>query len=300
LPVNLPNPPRPKDAPAPTPQHEDKEEEKKETKERFIVLRANGWSFRSISSKLGVPKSTLFNWEADTATKRAIHVIKSIHIERLQEQYLPSFEEELQKLSTCLARIEHALEKHDFDSMRPEFLLRTSLQLRARLQKLRIHADPSDTLDHGPSPAMNCGCISRSEEVCPEPESLANDTEPKSDTASESSEDRNVSPSALAEIWDTNKKSEPSQPSSPMTSFGEVGTTVRLSEPTDAPNILSSLPGQTEASVNTAIQNDDISLAASFPGSKCTAVPPLPALYTSPITSQVSTTGSGRPARTLW
>src|SRR6266850_3612547 len=108
-----------------------------EPKNAFLVMRANGWSIRSISKELGVPKSTLFNWESDPPTRRAINVCKSLQLEKLQERYIPSFEEELQRLSTCLSRVERALEKQDFDAMRPEFLLRTSLQLRSRLNSLR-------------------------------------------------------------------------------------------------------------------------------------------------------------------
>src|ERR1041384_396975 len=108
-----------------------------EPKNAFLLLRANGWSLGSISKQLGVPKSTLLNWESDAANHRAINVMKSLQLEKLQEKYLPSFEEELQRLSTCLCRIERALEKQDFDKMKPEFLLRTFLQLRSRLNSLR-------------------------------------------------------------------------------------------------------------------------------------------------------------------
>jgi hypothetical protein len=234
------NPPIQPIAPVPAPQHEDKNsKEKNEIKNRFIGLRGQGWSFRSISKKLGVPKSTLFNWESDTANRRAIKVIKSIHVERLQEQHLPSFEDELVKLSTFLARIERALEKHDFDSMRPEFLLRTSLQLRTRLQKLRIDTHPTDTLDDAEIPEINCGRILRSEDQ-DEPSSAAAPSShlpilPSSasiPTPSESSVKSVVNTSSPeTENWDTNKNSELSQPSSPTTSVGEVGTPVPLSQP---------------------------------------------------------------------
>src|SRR2546421_7322059 len=89
-----------------------------DSKNSFLLMRANGWSFRSISEKLGVPKSTLFNWESDGSTRREINVMKSLQLEKLQERYIPSFEEELQKLSTCLSRVERALEKQDFETMR--------------------------------------------------------------------------------------------------------------------------------------------------------------------------------------
>src|SRR6058998_582523 len=88
-------------------------------KKAFLLMRANGWSLRSISKELGVPKSTLFNWESEPPTRRAINVLKSLHVEKLQERYIPSFEEELEKLSIFVARVERALERRDFDAMRP-------------------------------------------------------------------------------------------------------------------------------------------------------------------------------------
>src|SRR6185503_8122292 len=125
-----------------------------EPKNAFLLLRANGWSLRSISQQLGVPKSTLFNWESDVTTRHTINVIKSLQLEKLQERYIPSFEEELQKLSNTLARVERALEKQDFEAMRPEFLLRTSLQLRSRLNNLRSDIQPTRTLNRGELPPI--------------------------------------------------------------------------------------------------------------------------------------------------
>src|SRR5438034_6727290 len=135
-----------------------------EPKNAFLLLRANGWSLRSISQELGIPKSTLFNWESDPPTRRAINVLKSLQLEKLQERYIPSFEEELQKLSTLLGRVESALAVQDLYAMRPEFLLRTSLQLRSRLNKLRSDISPTHTLNDGEVPEMPLpGCISRSQ-----------------------------------------------------------------------------------------------------------------------------------------
>src|SRR5205823_1181148 len=105
-------------------------------------------------------------WESDPVTRRAINVLKSLQIEKLQERYIPSFEEELQRLSTCLSRVERALEKQDFDAMRPEFLLRTSLQLRSHLNKLRSDISPTHTLNEGGIPQLRLpGCISRSQTI---------------------------------------------------------------------------------------------------------------------------------------
>src|SRR5205085_11979751 len=82
---------------------------------------------------------------------------------------IPSFEEELQQLSTCLSRVERALDKHDFEAMRPEFLLRTALNLRSRLNQYRSNLQPGRALQQGELPPLPvAGCISRTESEIPD------------------------------------------------------------------------------------------------------------------------------------
>lgn len=130
----------------------------------FFLLRANGWSIGKISERLQIPRSTLWHWE--DKHRRQIKVMKSFQLEALQEKYLPSIEEELRQLSQRLSRIDALLDKQDFAQARPEFLFRASLQLRARLQKLRSNVAAhcaDETLGQNPLPFL--GCISRSEDV---------------------------------------------------------------------------------------------------------------------------------------
>src|SRR3954463_8482846 len=106
-----------------------------EPRTAFLVMRANGWSLGRISQRIGVPRSTLFYWEREK--RETIHAMKCLQIEKLQEKNIPSFEEELQHMSASLTRIESALEKHDYQKMRPEALLYASMQLRARFHRFR-------------------------------------------------------------------------------------------------------------------------------------------------------------------
>ena len=191
----------------------------------------------SISRQLGLPKSTLFNWESDPSNHRAINVMKSLQLEKLQEKYIPSFEEELQRLSTCLNRIECALEKQDYDAMRPEFLLRTSLQLRSRLNKLRSDVQPSRTLDHGELPPNPLpGCITRSQSEIPDsdefgvPASAGRASNlPETPHSCQNNEIPNAE--VLPPRWDENKNFSEPQPSAPATSNDQNSTIVPNSTP---------------------------------------------------------------------
>ena len=130
-----------------------------EPKVAFVVMRANGWSLGKISEKLNIPRSTLFEWGGNL--QQEIHIMKCYQLEKLQEKYIPSFEEELQQLSSYLARVERALQKHEFDNMRPEFLLHTAMQLRSRLNEFRSDTSPNVPIEQGIMIIVS---------YCPEPE----------------------------------------------------------------------------------------------------------------------------------
>jgi hypothetical protein len=274
-------------------------------KNAFLLMRSNGWSFGSISQKLGIPKSTLFHWESDTATRRTIDVMKSIQLERLQERYLPSFEEELQKLSDCLFRVERALEKQDFEAMRPEFLLRTSLQLRSRLNKLRTDIQPTRTLDQGELPPNPLpGCISRSptdldDALAFDPSLSEAANVSATATEKENSTQRNVTSavadkpsttqtaennaSADAKKLDENKNSSETKPSSSVTSADQNGTIVPFSRPScgDTP---SPSPGRERygdlatplSKIPVHVGADQISLTAGFQSARAPGSPQIP------------------------
>jgi hypothetical protein len=285
-------------------------------KNAFLLLRGNGWSFGSISKKLGIPKSTLFNWESDFSTRRAIDVMKSLQLEKLQERYIPSFEEELQQLSSCLFRVERALEKQDYDAMRPEFRLRTSLQLRSRLNKLRSDSQPTRTLDRGellPNPLP--GCISRSptdldDALAFDPSSISQAARVSAAaTDKENASQQNVTARAADEPsttqtaestastdgkkWDENKNLSETSPSSSAASADQNGTIVPFSRPSCG-NIPSPAPGQERygelatplSKIPVHVGADQISLTAGF---RTTRSPESPGVTSRPIPQKPST-----------
>ena len=56
------------------------------TKERFVELRAQGWSFDRIASKLDVSKNTLIGWSENLELE--IQNAKQIQLDRLREMHL--------------------------------------------------------------------------------------------------------------------------------------------------------------------------------------------------------------------
>jgi hypothetical protein len=127
----------------------------------FLTLRANGWSLDKIAKHINVSKGTVWSW--DVKHQAEIHLLKHMQLERVQEQYLPSYEEELKGLALQLARVEEALAKQNLATMSPAFLMQTSLQIRDRLSKMRQQA-PLRTVKHGPiEPLPVTGCVTRDE-----------------------------------------------------------------------------------------------------------------------------------------
>ena len=250
-----------------------------EPKNVFIIMRGNGWSLGKISSKLNVPKSTLFHWEAEEETRRSIDVYKSVQLEKLQEKYIPSFEEELGKLAGCLARVEHALEKHDFETLPPQFLLRTSLQLRSRLHKLRSDVQPSRTLHEAESqPLPVPGCISRSLCEVPDLEEVESSPSPLwgegQGEVSEIQGEVRQSESQNGTKRDENQNSGKPDYSTPATSNEPNGTIVPFSSPhTPGRERYGDLavPLPTIADAHT---NEQIALAAGCPAPETPAQPP--------------------------
>ena len=129
---------------------------------QFMTLRANGWSLDKIAKQINVSKSTLWGW--DVKHQNEVHLLKHMQLERVQEQYLPSYEEELKCISTQLNRIDAALATHDLSTMAPAFLMQMSLQYRDRLSKMR-HQAPLRTVQIGPvEPLPVTGCVTSDSE----------------------------------------------------------------------------------------------------------------------------------------
>jgi hypothetical protein len=105
-----------------------------EIRNRFIELRAQGWSLQRIAAELHVAKRTLVDWNRDA--QHEIRGLKDLELEALHERILVSHEEELTRLTAQLNRIETVLAKRNLDCLSTESLFVLAATVRAQLRRL--------------------------------------------------------------------------------------------------------------------------------------------------------------------
>jgi transcriptional regulator len=103
-----------------------------ETKERFIELRAKGWSFDKIAKELGKAKQTLIDWSKELQEEIANR--KSLELEALYESYFLLKENRLQTLGVILTKIKKELEKRDLSDVPTDKLLDLLLKYETQLK----------------------------------------------------------------------------------------------------------------------------------------------------------------------
>jgi len=124
-----------------------------DTKNRFIELRAKGWSLARIAAHLDVAKRTLVDWNQHSQTE--IRTLKAVELEALQEKLLASHEAELTQLNDHLQRIETELVKRSLVVVSTENLYRLAAQLRRQLQQTRLTPALPGEIEPPPAPALN-------------------------------------------------------------------------------------------------------------------------------------------------
>jgi transposase len=109
------------------------------TKERFIVLRAEGRSFESIAEELNVSKTTLITWSQKL--NREINNARYLAYQRLIEQYKMTKIDSINSLMQQLQKINNAIDEKDIKelSYKDLILLKEKLinQLNGEASKMR-------------------------------------------------------------------------------------------------------------------------------------------------------------------
>ena len=104
-----------------------------ETKERFIELRAKGWSFDKIAKETGKAKQTLIDWSKELQDEIANR--KALELEALYETYYLLKEAKIKKYGAILSKITDELESRDFADVRTGRLLELYLLYFERLSQ---------------------------------------------------------------------------------------------------------------------------------------------------------------------
>lgn len=85
------------------------------TKDRFIELRAQGYSFEKIAKELGKAKQTLIDWSKDLQEEIANR--RALELEALYEGYYLLKEAKIKKYGAILSKITTELEERDFKNV---------------------------------------------------------------------------------------------------------------------------------------------------------------------------------------
>lgn len=104
-----------------------------ETQQRFVSLRAEGWSFARIAAELKVSKPTLIDWSRKLQYQ--IQNLRAIALEELQEKWLASQTDRIAALGNRLRQVEDELQKRDLSSVPTRSLYSLATSLRRQLQR---------------------------------------------------------------------------------------------------------------------------------------------------------------------
>lgn len=104
-----------------------------DTKQKFIKLRAEGYSFDVIGKKLNTSKSTLIEWGKEFNLE--IHNLRALEYESTLEQYKLTKKHRLISLSKLLARIDEELSTRDITKLTTPALINLQYKLQDKLEK---------------------------------------------------------------------------------------------------------------------------------------------------------------------
>jgi hypothetical protein len=104
-----------------------------ETQQRFVFLRAEGWSFARIAEEMKISKPTLIKWSRKFQFE--IQNQRAINAEALQEKWLSTREARVQALGEHLRRIETELANRDLSTLSTSRLFALADSLRRQIRR---------------------------------------------------------------------------------------------------------------------------------------------------------------------
>lgn len=110
--------------------------ETSELKEKFILLRAKGYSFDRIAKELGKSKQALVNWSKDFDEE--ISNLKNMELEALNEQYYLSKRRKIEVLGEFLNKLKAEMDGRDLTLVPTEKLMDLFLKYYSVLETERV------------------------------------------------------------------------------------------------------------------------------------------------------------------
>ena len=107
--------------------------------EKFVELRAQGWSLGHIATEIHVSKRTLVDWNREHAAQ--IQSLRAQEQEILQEKFVSSREADLARLLRLQKDVDDDLANRTLRLVDTEVLFRISAELREEIQKMRLEND---------------------------------------------------------------------------------------------------------------------------------------------------------------
>ncbi len=103
-----------------------------ETKEKFIELRAKGWSFDKIAKELGKAKQTLINWSKELEDE--IANLKALELEALYEKHYLLKENRIETFGVLLRKLKDEVMSRDLSDVPTDKLLDLLLKYENQLK----------------------------------------------------------------------------------------------------------------------------------------------------------------------
>lgn len=104
-----------------------------QTVQRFIELRAQGWTYARLMAELNVSKPTLIAWSHKHQFE--IHNLKAIELEALREKWLAATNDRVNALGEQLQRVESELARRDLATLATPQLFALARSLRRQIEQ---------------------------------------------------------------------------------------------------------------------------------------------------------------------
>ena len=119
------------------------------TKDKFIELRAAGWSYTRIAEELKIDRKTVFRWNRLFGAR--IENYRQLHLEDLQQKLMGSHLQRFSELVEEYQRYHNALKARNPDRIPQHTLFHMTSRLRDRIEKQMIApkfvSDPTEPND---------------------------------------------------------------------------------------------------------------------------------------------------------